>query len=287
MIRRTFEKRWTRLTASGGNLDGDTFFSPGTRAAALDAAGGTTALARMVQRGEADWGFAAVRPPGHHATARRACGFCIFNNIALAAADLLAETDAKRVAIFDWDVHHGNGTQDIFYDRPDVLYVSIHQWPHFPGSGLVGETGRGSGTGTTINLPFPAGATDADYRAAMTDVVIPAMERFRPDHILVSAGYDAHREDFLGGMLLSSRMFGEMAARLKQLADGICKGRMTLALEGGYHLEALADSVCETIRGLFDPRIPECPPYPPGAGVRRILDAVRREISLPGNGFPE
>jgi acetoin utilization deacetylase AcuC-like enzyme len=233
-----------------GNLDPDTFFSPGSLEAALNAAGGGVDLALAVHRKQADWGFAVVRPPGHHATWRRACGFCIFNSISVAAATLVASGEAKRVAIVDWDVHHGNGTQDQFWNDPNVLYISMHQWPFFPGSGLVEDVGGPDAPGKTVNLPFPPHASDEDYIIAMDKVILPVLDAFRPDHLLISAGFDAHKQDMLASMLLTSDCYAEMAFRLKDAADRLCHGRLTVFLEGGYDLKALEDSTQAMVRGI-------------------------------------
>ena len=238
-------------TGRSGNLDSDTFYSAGSRAAALGAAGGGIDLAHAVHRREVDWGWAVVRPPGHHASRDSAAGFCIFNNIAAAAASLIADGSAGRVAIFDWDVHHGNGTQDQFWDRPDVLFTSIHQWPHYPGSGLVNEIGGPNARGRCVNFPFPGGAVDGDYLSVIDVVFAPLVRAFRPDHILVSAGFDAHARDPLGGMRVTTECYGAMAARLHALAKDLCGGRLTLFLEGGYDLQALSESA-QAVSGALD-----------------------------------
>ncbi|MCA9609748.1 MAG: histone deacetylase, partial [Myxococcales bacterium] len=181
-----------RILAEGwGQLDEDTFCSPGSRDAALCAAGGAAALARALMAGEAKRGLALLRPPGHHAEADRAMGFCLLNNVAL-AAEAARAAGAARVAIVDWDVHHGNGTQHVFEDRDDVLFISLHQWPLYPGTGRATEIGRGAGAGRTLNLALPAGADDAVYGEAFRRVVLPALRAHAPDLVLVSAGFDAH-----------------------------------------------------------------------------------------------
>jgi acetoin utilization deacetylase AcuC-like enzyme len=238
------------LARGSGYLDGDTFYSHGTRDAALNAAGGTVDLASAVHDRDVEWGFAAVRPPGHHASWSRAGGFCIFNNLAVAASALRATGRAKRVLIFDWDVHHGNGTQDQFWDEPDVLFVSVHQWPHYPGSGLSDQIGGRNALGRTVNFPFPSGGRTEDYISVLDDVVSPLAHAFKPDHVLVSAGFDAHGRDPLAGMQLTSGGYGLMAARLKAIADDCCQGRMTLVLEGGYDLVALKESVKAVALGI-------------------------------------
>ncbi|MBN2718020.1 MAG: histone deacetylase [Deltaproteobacteria bacterium] len=250
-----YVERLLQTLAEGrsGNLDPDTFFSPATHDAALKAAGGAVELARRVHSRDLDWGFAVVRPPGHHAEANRACGFCMLNNIAVAAGVLLREQLAKRVAIVDWDVHHGNGTQQQFYDNPNVLYISLHQWPHFPGSGLSDETGIGQGRGTTANVPFPAGMGDLAYADAFERLVVPLLNAFEPDHVMVSAGFDAHRDDPLAGMTLSTEAFMYMTQRLRAVAARSCDNRISFYLEGGYHLEALTDSIAAVCDGMQSP----------------------------------
>lgn len=233
-----------------GHLDMDTFFSPGSRQAAMEATGGGVDLAHAVHKREIDWGFALVRPPGHHATWNRAKGFCIFNSIAVASRSLIDSGLAKRVAIIDWDVHHGNGTQDQFWEDPNVLYISLHQWPFYPGSGALQEQGGPAARGKTVNIPLIARSRDVDYLLAFHKVIIPLLNTFEPDHILVSAGFDAHRRDPLANMLLSSRCFGQMASMIKESADRLCDGRLTLFLEGGYDLEVLEESIIATVKGI-------------------------------------
>ena len=234
----------------GGNLDPDTYFSDGTRHAALCAAGGGIDLVAAVHERKAEWGWAVVRPPGHHASVSRPGGFCIFNNIAVAAASLLGREDVKRVAIFDWDVHHGNGTQDLFWDNPDLLFMSMHQWPHYPGSGLSDQIGGSQARGKIVNFPFPDGTGNSDFLAVIDKVLTPMLRSFRPDHILVSAGFDAHKNDTLSGMEVTSECFGQMAAKIKSLANELCMGRLTLFLEGGYDLDALRSSTRFVVQGI-------------------------------------
>jgi acetoin utilization deacetylase AcuC-like enzyme len=227
-------------TARSGWLDADTYFSPGTWEAALLAAGATIDLAAQVATGALDNGMAFVRPPGHHATRERAMGFCLLNNIAIAAARLRA--DGMRVAIVDWDVHHGNGTEAVFDDDPEVLYASTHEWPQYPGTGPADYTGRGEGRGTTVNVPLPSGTDDAAYLAAFRECVLPAVAGFRPDVVLVSAGFDAHRDDPLGGLDLTEQAYTTVTRHLLEVQP-----RLAAVLEGGYDLGAIARSAVSVL----------------------------------------
>jgi acetoin utilization deacetylase AcuC-like enzyme len=223
--------------SGGRQIDVDTRVSTGSWEAAVLAAGaGLDAIDRL-DRGEADAAFVAVRPPGHHATPSRAMGFCLINNVAVTAAALAAR--GERVLIVDWDAHHGNGTQDAFYADGRVAYVSMHEFPLYPGTGRLEETGQGAGTGTTLNFPFPAGTTGDAYLAAIDEVVVPLAEWFQPTWVLVSAGFDAHRADPLCGLDLSAGDFADLTDRVMALAPA---GRRLLVLEGGYNLDALAMS---------------------------------------------
>jgi acetoin utilization deacetylase AcuC-like enzyme len=196
-------------------------------------------------------GLALVRPPGHHAERDRAMGFCFFNNVAVAAAHARAR-GLERVAIVDFDVHHGNGTQWAFYTDPSVLFISSHQFPYYPGTGAATEAGSGSGTGYTVNLPLAAGATDEDYELVYARVAIPVLRQFKPDLILISAGYDAYIDDPLGGMRLSWACFGRLSAMVAAVADQECGGRVAGVVEGGYSLQGLADGLRATIAALDD-----------------------------------
>lgn len=224
----------------GGCIDLDTATSAASWDVAVLAAGAGLAAVEALQRGEGDAAFLAVRPPGHHATADRAMGFCLLNNVAVAAAALVAQ--GERVLVVDWDAHHGNGTQDIFWSSPDVLYVSMHEWPLYPGSGRLDDVGVGAGYAATVNLPFPAGATGDRYLEAFDTVVVPVAERFDPTWVLVSAGFDAHRSDPLTGLGLSSGDFADLTAR----AAALVPRRLVMFLEGGYDLGALRDSTAAT-----------------------------------------
>jgi acetoin utilization deacetylase AcuC-like enzyme len=227
------------LAGRSGFLDSDTYLSPGSVSAARRAAGATVALTEALHHGTARFGFALPRPPGHHALADRAMGFCLLNNVAVAAAHARA-LGRERVMILDWDVHHGNGTESIFYADPSVLFVSLHQYPNYPGTGAAEDVGQGEGRGRNINLPLPPGATDGAYAAAFARVVLPIIEQFAPDFALVSCGFDAHARDPLAQMELSADGFGAMTTSLIRALPAACP--LGLVLEGGYDLEALADS---------------------------------------------
>jgi acetoin utilization deacetylase AcuC-like enzyme len=210
---------------------------------ALLAAGAGLVAADRIVAGEWRSAFAAVRPPGHHAEHAQAMGFCLFNNVAVAARYLQRRHGIGRVVILDWDVHHGNGTQHAFEEDPSVYYISLHQWPFYPGTGAAWERGRGAGTGTTLNVPLPHGTTDRDYLKAFETKVLPEIDAYAPEFILISAGFDAHRDDPLGGMRLSDQAFVEMTRSVLDLARRHCEGRVLSLLEGGYDLDALARCV--------------------------------------------
>ncbi|HET7508734.1 MAG TPA: histone deacetylase [Solirubrobacterales bacterium] len=235
--------------AGGGVIDADTYAGEASYEAALHAAGGACEMVRALLRGEAEVGFCALRPPGHHAEPSRAMGFCLFDSIAIAAALSIAELGVERVFILDWDVHHGNGTAEIFRHRADVLFASIHQGGIFPGTGAREDTGSGPGEGYTINLPVPAGSGEDIWLPLLEDVALPAAEEFQPQLVLVSAGFDAHRDDPLAGCLLETSSFGRMAARTREAANhwGAPLGAV---LEGGYDPAALANSVVATLTAL-------------------------------------
>jgi acetoin utilization deacetylase AcuC-like enzyme len=209
------------------------------------AAGGVVNAADAVARGEAGRAFCAVRPPGHHAERSNAMGFCFFNNVAIAAEYLRHQHGIERIAILDWDVHHGNGTQHYFEADPNVFFCSIHQHPDtlYPGTGYAEERGTGAGMGATLNVPMAPGSGDEEYRRAFETTILPALDRFRPEFLLISAGFDAHRADPLGHIKLSTEMFGWMTLHAMELARRHCGGRIVSVLEGGYDLTALADSV--------------------------------------------
>ncbi len=270
----------------GGWLDADTIMSPDSYDAALYAAGGVIRATEAVMNGEVDSAFALVRPPGHHATATRAMGFCLFNNVAIAAKYALAEYRLDRILIIDFDVHHGNGTQEIFYDDPQVLYISTHQYPFYPGTGSIGETGSGEAKGTTVNIPMPAGCGDAGYRQVFEQIIIPVAKRFNPQFILVSAGYDTHWADELALMQVSVTGFAQMVTIIRELAGELCDGHLVFSLEGGYNLTALAASVKATFEVLLGKTSIEDPlgPSPRGfeaPGLTPLIEAVKEAHNLP------
>ncbi len=219
---------------------------------ALVAVGGVLAAVDAVMGGKVRNAFCAVRPPGHHALKDRAMGFCLFNNVAIAARYVQKKHGLSKVLIVDWDVHHGNGTQAIFYDDPSVLYFSVHQYPFYPGTGSEEEKGTGKGVGFTINAPLPAGSGDREYKQVFEEVLKRAALQFRPDFVLISAGFDAHEHDLLGGMKVTSKGFAALTRLVKQIADKCCHGRIVSVLEGGYGLEGLAESTEEHLRVLFE-----------------------------------
>jgi len=222
---------------------GDTIATSDTPRAALHAAGAGVQAAGDILEGRFSNAFCPVRPPGHHAESGSAMGFCLFNNIAVAARWLTGEARLGRVAIVDWDIHHGNGTEGMFLDDPGVLYISLHQYPHYPGTGHNDMVGTGEGTGYTLNIPLGAGADDSKYREEFKQRILPALDKFEPEMILISAGFDAHADDPLSGAMLSTGMYAEMTEMLAGAADRHCGGKILSLLEGGYDLDALADSV--------------------------------------------
>lgn len=234
-------------------LDPDTVVSEGSLAAALHACGATLAAVDAVMRGEATNGFVAVRPPGHHATPDRAMGFCLFNTVAIAARYIQSVHNLERVLIVDWDVHHGNGTQDVFYEDPSVFFYSIHQFPHYPGTGSRYEEGDGAGKGYTLNVPLRGGTSAADHVAAFRDGLTQAVGKLRPDFILVSAGFDGHVSDPLGDLNLTDDDYRAMTRDVMRLAADHCDGRIVSLLEGGYNLDTLPRTVAahvETLAGI-------------------------------------
>jgi acetoin utilization deacetylase AcuC-like enzyme len=239
----------SRIEGKSGHLDADTFFSPRSYAAARRATGAALALTDALLDGVADYGFGLMRPPGHHARAAQSMGFCMINHVAVAARHAVSR-GARRVAILDWDVHHGNGTEEIFEQHAEVLYISLHQSPQYPGTGAVTDVGLADGKGFTVNLPLAAGADNAVYAAAFERVVLPIIEQFAPDLTLVSAGYDAHARDPLGGMQLDGAGYAWMTRRLVESVRRGPGHRIGFLLEGGYDLVGLRESVGHTLDAL-------------------------------------
>jgi acetoin utilization deacetylase AcuC-like enzyme len=256
-------------------LDGDTITSRDSFGSALFATGGFLRLLDAIAAGEAQNGFALVRPPGHHALPDRAMGFCLFNTIAIGAQHVRRRYGAKRVLIMDWDVHHGNGTQEIFYRDPSVLYLSTHQYPFYPGTGAADEVGAGAGEGFTVNVPLPAGCGDEEYLRVFRDIVTPTAATYAPDWILVSAGFDPHQRDPLGAMNVSEAGFAAMASALMQAAEKYAGGRIAFLLEGGYDLQALKNSVAAVLRSLQDPSAVELADAE-GAAIEPLVRRILR-----------
>jgi acetoin utilization deacetylase AcuC-like enzyme len=257
----------------GYAFDPDTPASPRSFDTACLAAGGLLSLLDAVMTGTVRNGFAFVRPPGHHAERARAMGFCLFNNVAVAAAYARVRYGLKRVLVLDWDVHHGNGTQHMFEHDPGVLFVSLHQYPFYPGTGAADEVGRGEGRGFTVNLPLPAGCGDAEYLDAFQRVIEPIIDQYAPELILVSAGFDPHAEDPLGGMRVTEEGFAAMARTVVRCAERSAQGRCVAVLEGGYNLDAIrrsARAVLAELRGT-DATLP-----PAGRSqAGRLLEGIR------------
>jgi acetoin utilization deacetylase AcuC-like enzyme len=264
--------------AGGARLDPDTYATADSIAVAKRAVGGLLGVTDAVLGRRAASGFALTRPPGHHARPFAPMGFCLYANVALAVQHARAVHGVARVLVVDFDVHHGNGTQEVFYDDPDVLVVSSHQHPFWPGTGALTETGAGAGTGTTVNLPLPAGTDDA-LVALYRRVLPPLAARHRPEVVFLSAGYDAHHLDPLGGLALSVAGLADLARLVAEVADAHAGGRLVAALEGGYHTGALAAAVTATFRVLDDPSAEVPDPFgasaAPGPSLAPLADAVR------------
>lgn len=259
---------------SGSAFDADTPVSARSFETASLAAGGVLALIDEIMVGRLQNGFACVRPPGHHAERDRAMGFCLFNNVAIAAAYARARYGLERVLILDWDVHHGNGTQHMFERDPGVLYVSTHQYPYYPGTGAADEVGEGEGEGFTVNVPLPAGCGDAEYLDAFDSVIEPIVEQYAPELVLISAGFDPHLRDPLGGMRVTEPGFAAMTRTLLRLARRSAAGRCVGVLEGGYDLSAVRDSARAVLNELQGCAVE---PSEPGESsqIGRLLSAVR------------
>jgi acetoin utilization deacetylase AcuC-like enzyme len=276
------------VPGKSGWLDADTYFSPGTWDAARAAAGSTVQLALDVLHGQFTRGIAVVRPPGHHATRDRAMGFCLLNNIAAAAAAVRAQ-GAARVAILDWDVHHGNGTQDIFWDDPNVLYLSVHQFPFYPGTGAATEIGGANAIGATVNVGLPIGCGDAEYAAVFDHVFLPKLAAFRPDVLLISAGFDAFQHDPLAGMRVTRAGFAAMAQRLRASADRWSEGRIVAVLEGGYDLDGLGGGMTAVLSAFADPveGQPAIAPLPSHQVARAAIEGTLAAHRNAGAAIPD
>jgi acetoin utilization deacetylase AcuC-like enzyme len=270
----------------GGWWDADTRISTGSYKAALYAAGGTVAAVEAVMKKEVPSAYALVRPPGHHATSNNAMGFCLFNNIAIAACYALKTYKTERILIIDFDVHHGNGTEETFEKNPHVLYISMHQYPLFPGTGRISDTGHGIHGGSAIDIPLPAGCGDNEYKQVFNEIVVPASRNFKPDLILVSAGYDGHWADEMSNIRLTLDGYYYITRVIQQLADDLCGGRCVYCLEGGYNLKVLSCAINGTFylwlgeKNFDDPFGP--PPHdftPPG--VDEVIKEVKRLHGLP------
>jgi acetoin utilization deacetylase AcuC-like enzyme len=256
-------------------LDGDTVTCKDSFGVGVLAVGGFLKLIDEIAVGTLSNGFALVRPPGHHALPDKAMGFCLFNTVAIGAYHAIARYGAKRVLIVDWDVHHGNGTQEVFYLDPSVLYVSTHQFPYYPGTGAMSEVGRGAGAGFTVNVPLPAGCADAEYVRIFQEIVIPIADKYAPEWILVSAGFDPHRRDPLGGMGVTETGFAAMASLLLDVGEKHAGGKVAFLLEGGYDLGALKNSVA-TVLGRMERRDEsEIPAAEVGERIQKLIQQVR------------
>ncbi len=260
------------LDGESVHLDGDTAVSPGSVQAALSAAGGAIDAVNAVSTDLSRNAFSLGRPPGHHAEPDRAMGFCLFNNVAVAAAHALETLGHQRVLIVDWDVHHGNGTQTAFYDRNDVLFFSTHRLPFYPGTGTVEELGHGKGEGFNLNVPLPPRLGDGDYAAIFRELLVPIADAYRPDLVLVSAGFDSHRDDPLGGMAMTEDGFAWLCGVARSIAERHAGGKLALILEGGYDLDGLAQSVRACTNVLAGATPPKSAPASPRA-LQAIEDA--------------
>ena len=276
-----------RIPGKTGWLDADTYFSPGTWEAARAAAGSTCQLVTDVLDGALAQGIAVVRPPGHHATRDQAMGFCLLNNVAAGASAARAR-GAARVAIVDWDVHHGNGTQDIFWDDPSVLYMSVHQYPYYPGTGAPTEIGGAKAKGATINVGLPGGCGDDEYAAVFDHVFLPAIAKFAPDVLLISAGFDAFEHDPLAGMRVTHDGFAAMAKRLRTIAERASGGRIVAVLEGGYDLEGLAGGMTSVLSAFAQPAepLPAITPMPTNLVARAAIEGTLAAHAAGGSPIP-
>ncbi len=276
-----FDRVQREVPGQAGHLDPDTFFCDGSWDAALNAAGGAVDLALDVLKGTDGLtsGMGLVRPPGHHAEANRAMGFCIFNNVAV-AAEAARAAGAQRVAILDWDVHHGNGTQHSFEKRKDVLYLSTHHYPFYPGTGSHREIGEGKGEGFTVNVPLRRGAGDAEFVSAFDQIVCPVIAQYKPDLVLVSAGFDAHEQDPLGGMGVTDGGFRVLARKVRQVAQQVCGGKVVGLLEGGYNVEALGRSIVGLLEEWLADDLGDVEQIAPSTDPQlgKLLDELKRGL---------
>jgi len=260
-------------------LDADTSTCPVSFDAALRAAGGMISAIDSVLSGEVDRAFPLVRPPGHHAEADRAMGFCLFNNVAVGAAYLTEVKELERVLVIDWDIHHGNGTQHIFYDTSKVLYFSTHQYPFYPGTGAAEEVGSGDGRGYTVNVPMEPGMGDDEFIRIFEEILKPIIDQYKPEFILVSAGFDIYFEDPLGGMKVSPQGFAKLTRLLTDEADKICDGKIVFLLEGGYNLDGLWISTKEVIEELLDKKKTEYKLSVSETNVDSLIDNIKKIYS--------
>ena len=283
--REYYDRIESAVLAGGARLDPDTYATTGSLDVALEALGGLLTVTDAVLKGEADNGFAIVRPPGHHARRDEAMGFCLFANVAIAAEKARQQEGIEKILIMDFDVHHGNGTQEIFYDDPDVMYMSTHQWPLYPGTGALEETGSGSAKGATVNIPLPARTGDADYLKVFREILTPIALDFNPDLIFMSAGYDAHWMDPIAGMNLSVTGFADIIKEILMWAEKCTDHKVVALLEGGYNADALAHSVLTTARLLQDPSaIPSDPFGKPDRADENITFFLEKLITFHGTG---
>lgn len=273
------ELRWTSQQNHITLIDADTYALPASYEIAKRSVGGIVRAVDAIMQGEAHNALAAVRPPGHHATASQAMGFCLLSNVAIAARYAQRQYQCRRIMIVDYDVHHGNGTQDIFYEDDSVLFVSTHQYPFYPGSGGIDEIGQGAGRGYTVNIPFSAQNGDANYARAFQEIVWPIARRFQPDFIIVSAGFDAHWCDPLALMRLTLKGYAQLTRELIAMAQELCRGRIVFAMEGGYDLVALSHGMRNIAHALIGEDIIS-DPYGPAAGVEpdsgALIDNLKR-----------
>ncbi len=257
-------------------LDPDTYLTPHSYDVALLSAGAALTAVRAVLDGRLKKAYSLGRPPGHHAETHRGMGFCLFNNGAVAAREAINNYGIKRILYLDWDVHHGNGTQECFYHDPRVLFMSVHQSPAFPGSGYTNETGAGEGAGYTANVPLPPGCGDAEYAAVFSEIVVPLAEAYQPEIVFVSAGQDAYHDDPLAGMNLSYAAYANMARHVREISDKYCGGKTVLFMEGGYHLRGQAEAVVTTLAelGRWERPLKQETVYSGGASGNRAADVI-------------